>query len=201
MTLCDSSDVKDFLGISSTDSSEDTFITSLCSRVSDTIATALDRTLEASSSYITEVRDGDGTEVFYTREWPINSISEIRVRDSIQSDFSTGDVVSSSNYEYDPLKGRIILTAGDAFRDIKRSTRIVYSAGYSSSGFSLPGEIKQSAVYLTSFLYLDSRREGGEARLGLGAKTLMEGGTIQSIVRELPSYLYGPLMAYRKRHV
>jgi hypothetical protein len=201
MTLCGSSDVKDFLGISSTDTSEEVFLTSLASRVSDTVTSALGRTLEASSSYITEVRDGDGAEVIYTRQWPINSISEIRVRDSIGSDFSTGDVISSSNYEYDVLKGRIILTAGDWFNDLKRSTRIVYSAGYSSSGFELPGEIKQAAVYLASFLYLDSRREGGEARLGLGSKSLMEGGTIQSIIRELPPYLYGPLIAHRKRNV
>jgi hypothetical protein len=201
MSLCGSSDVKDFLGISSSDVSDDTFITGLCARVSDSIAAALGRTLETGSSHITEVRDGDGTGVIHTRQWPVNSISEIRVRDTIGSDFSTGDTVGSSDYEYDPLTGRIVLTSGGTFGDFMRSAKIVYSAGYSSSGFALPGEIKQAAVYLVSFLYLDSRREGGEARLGLGSKSLMDGGTIQSIIRELPPYLHGPLMAHRRRNV
>jgi len=74
------------------------------------------------------IGDGDGSAVFFTSQWPINSITELKIGDDVISAASDWD---EDGYFFYNSEGKIYYENGfDAYRE---NVRLKYNAGYATT--------------------------------------------------------------------
>jgi len=190
MSFVTLSQVKDYLDIPSGTTDHDDFLSGVAARVSGILEEYLDRQIEAGD-VTDEVRDGDGSDTIYTRQWPVNSVSKVETRYTLSGSWSE---VDSSDYEFDGDRGRIILKSG-FFPAGERTVRLSYNAGYSA----IPSALVQACLELTALVWLDSKK--GEMRLGLSSLGAGEGGSQAFVQRKLPEMLLKAVNRYKRRAV
>jgi hypothetical protein len=141
-------EVKDALDISKI--IQDDIIVRLIDDVSSAIETFCDRQFK-SRDYTNEDYDGDGSNVIYTKEYPINSISSLY--DDPDRNFTSSYLIDPSNYVFYSEEGKIqlITTTGSSgmllgnFSRGAKNIRINYNAGYDA----IPYDLRMIATEIT----------------------------------------------------
>ncbi|MBD3403521.1 hypothetical protein GF420_11540 [candidate division GN15 bacterium] len=152
--------VEQYLGksIDKVDASlEQSRIEALIDAVSAHIESYCDRKFQAASG-LSEVFDGDGTEEYWTANWPITDTPTISYWDGTQWIEATSSLYPRA---MDADIGRIYFTQGDTFFKGKNNWRVVYSYGYAVA--SVPADLKQATYELVHRLYLRAQGKQGIA--------------------------------------
>ena len=121
-------DVKAFLGIGQTDTTNDVFLESWISACSTAAQSFLNRKIRGRT--FTEYHDGGWPYIFVNNP-PIRSITSIY--DDTARDFAAGTLVASTDYHYDgdlADQGRVQLYNVGAFSTGVRNVKIVYAGGF-----------------------------------------------------------------------
>lgn len=137
-------DVRKYLGLATTFTTDDDFIGTLITSVSAQIESYCDRILAEHT--VTEYLDGDGKSVIILSEYPINSITTIH--DDVDRAYTSSTLIASTDYSYDDngivkLDG---ITTSIGINNIK----IIYSAGYKV----LPADLAMAVKKLVAYEYL-----------------------------------------------
>lgn len=145
------SDCKTWLGISSTDTSNDDIIEDIIESVTDQFANELNRNLEVST--YTVYLDGTGTDSIFLPVYPIVSITSIHVDpDRV---YGADTLLSTDDYIYYSETGEISRTGYGYFSKGKQIIKVVYVGGYTTSGTSitLPKDLQKAAKDQVKFLF------------------------------------------------
>lgn len=131
----------------------------------------------------TDYYDGDGTDVLYVDNFPINSISTIYN----DSDLEYGADTEVTEYIYYSTTGMIILE-DDNFYDYNQAVKIVYNAGYSVIPYDLKKACKDQVKYE---FYQWKNNQEGVTSVSLGGETVTKqeiDGMLPQVVKVLDLY-------------
>lgn len=144
--------LREYLKKEATDTTDDTLLTKIISRVSEKIEKKCNRTFLAANH--TEYFAGNGINKQYIKNWPINSVTSIHVDDDrawgSDSAVAAEDIIISSQNP-----GMIILADGEIFTktvDGIENVRIIYNGGYST----IPTDLEQACIELCCIEYIKS---------------------------------------------
>ena len=153
--ILDKSDVKNFLGIPSAASADDTLITTIIAQIEAEIKTYCKRKYFQATS-LTEYYDGDGTDILLLKEYPIVSVTSLyddtdRVYGS-DTKIGSADIIIYGDEGYIRLDG-LSFTKGE------KNIKITYKAGYGTGTgeTAMPEDLKLALVMLASAVYLEGK--------------------------------------------
>jgi hypothetical protein len=175
---------KDFLKIPSAETSMDSMVEHWINAASQFIETRTDRKLKAQS--IIEYQSGRKSNCILTREYPINSISEIKVDSSgLFTDPNT--IIESSNYgigeEACYVIGRDIL-----FPVGHRNIKITYNGGFST----IPTDLIDATCWLIAQYRMI--RDSGD----IGRPQRGKGDESSTILQTAPQYVLDIINSYKR---
>jgi Phage gp6-like head-tail connector protein len=170
--------VKSWLGLTGT--SDDTLLTRLITAESIHIQSYLYRTIAATA--YTETRDGPDNDRLALANWPINSVSLVKIDDVIVP--ASTDLVASQGYSFTE---RFIELSGYWFTKGRGNVVVTYNAGYATTPFDL----EQACIELVVRRYRERDR--------IGAKSKSVGGeTISYDTAAFPDSVKEILQTYKK---
>jgi hypothetical protein len=140
--------VKEFLGIPTATTTDDTFLQNVITRISDDIEKECGRTFHASD--LTEYYNGDGTDTLVLKNFPINSIASIH--DDTDRVYGSDSLISASDYIFYSDEGMIQLD-GLTFMKGLRNVKVVYNAGYST----IPTDLEKACIQRVCADYLEAK--------------------------------------------
>lgn len=146
--LTTTANVKEFLGIGTAVTDDDTFIQNLITRVSDDIEKECGRTF-ADATY-TEYRSGDSTGLLLLDQYPINSITSIH--DDIDRDYGADCLIDADDYSYYSDSGIVELDGLTFCRGVN-NVKIVYNAGYTT----IPTDLEQACIKRVAVEYITGK--------------------------------------------
>ena len=148
-------DAKEQLGIPTGVTTDDNVVTRIINSVTDQIEKYLDRKVLSRS--FTEYQDGRRNNRILTGQWPVTSVAELW--DDPASEFTDTTLqFAASDFALDGdtgdgATGIVLLRSGNAnnrqFIQGTRNIKIVYTAGYTSTPYS----ILEAAMFGISFFY------------------------------------------------
>lgn len=141
-----------FLKKQTADTSDDTLLQSIITRVSAEVAKRCNRNFIAE--VVTEYHKGDGSPELLIRRPPVNSVTSIHIdSDRVwgsDTAIDSGDIIISAE-----IHGMIILD-GDVFEkgiDIE-NVRVIYNGGYTA----IPADLERNVLRLCAWDYLEASR-------------------------------------------
>jgi hypothetical protein len=154
-------DVKESMGISSGDTSQDNLIIRKINQATLMIERYCGRNFLAAD--YTEYYDGDGGSELTLRHYPVNSVASLSYRNttSNENDFTTYDTV---DYFIDATAGR--LKSLGSWWGSYDTWKVVYNAGYST----IPDDLAEVCASLAAYLANSNTSSGGT-----GIKSKQEG--------------------------
>lgn len=166
-------DVKYFLNIN--DNSQDDFLRKLTDMTTAKINNLCKRNV--SYSRINEVIDGEGGNIIWLKNYPVEKVEYIKYREesgNFEYDLFGGEPIEDNVY-LDQLSGKLILLNGYILPYGSSNVQIKYFAGYAESApdpvNELPLDLKWVALMMTAESYLKSFQTAGaenfSKRLGL----------------------------------
>jgi len=174
--------VKSYLGLTGSD--YDSLLTSLVAAASQAIEEYCRR--EFNSAERTEYHDGRGAASLLLNQWPVSDIASIY--DDLNRDFTSGTVVDSDDYTFEPKSGRVRLLQG-RFQDGVRNVKVTYTAGYEN----VPDDVAQACALLAA-AWFNKGRQGGD---GLADETLGDYRATYD-AEPWPAAIYALLAPYRQ---
>jgi len=163
-------DVKQYLDISDSVTSEDDFLLELATAAQNVVTEYTGHTF--SSADTSAYYNGTGLEFLYIKA-PIISLSTVKYAGS-KSGISTATALTETDdYVYYPQTGRIELTSGTLFPFGAQNIYVEYVYGYNT----VPSSVKQATIEIAVKAYKDHRK----GRFGVFSKTLDS----QAAVREI----------------
>lgn len=154
--LCTVSDVKENLGISSSDSSHDSLIIRKINQATDMIETYTGRRF-ALTTYTNEQYDGTRTDQIILKQRPVTALTAFGRRDTLlnEDDFET---IDSQLYFLDSDAGvlDLLFAAGGQWN----GWQFTYTAGYTT----IPAAIAESAASLAAYLVSNPIAAGSSVR-------------------------------------
>lgn len=142
--LCTLSDVKETLGISSSDTSQDNLIIRKINQATEMIERYCDRRF-ALTTYTNEEYDSTRTNQIVLRNRPVTVFTSLSTRDSSQNEDDWQDV-ETTLYFVDNNSG--VLDLNYTFGGSWNRAKATYSAGYSV----IPSDLSEACVTLAAFL-------------------------------------------------
>lgn len=142
--------VKSWLGITST--TDDALLTRLITAESSYIQTWISRTI-ASTAY-NETRSGSGTPIMVTAQYPIISVSSLKINEN------TIPATTSALVPGYMFLNRTITLIGYVFTNANMNVKIAYTAGYATT----PPDIEQACIELVSIRYRERDRIGASSK-------------------------------------
>ncbi len=166
-------DVKYFLNI--TDNSQDDFLRKLIDMTTAKINNLCKRNVSYARIY--EVIDGEGDNVIWLKNYPVEKVEYIKYRTdsgNFDNDLFGGEPIEDNVY-LDQASGKVILLNGIQLPYGSSNVKIKYYAGYVESApdpvNELPLDLKWVALMMTAESYLKSFQSSGNEnftkRLGL----------------------------------
>ena len=185
MSLVTLAKYKSYLGI--TDTTKDTDLTDLQSAVEKRVKEYLNRDLEPTT-YTDELYNGNGKYELILRQFPLVSISSIKVYDGIDSNNAETWTTLVEHTDYDrliiPKEAYSVILDGYRFVRGLQNYKITYVAGYGTVGTggttSIPDDIQQACKELLKITYANSPISG-DNRLGFLSISDNAGGGSQSL--------------------
>ena len=150
MALATISDLKSLLSVTHTD--DDTLFTRIVASASSYFEKQIGRTLSVSS--VTEVQDGTGGRVIVPSQYPLVSVTSLKI---------DGETISASTgYGVDGyyLDGDVIRLRGSFACVGEGNIELAYSAGYST----IPSDVVQAVLELSAIMYRERDRFGQQSR-------------------------------------
>lgn len=166
-------DVKYFLNI--TDNNQDDFLRKLIDMTTAKINNLCKRNVSYARIY--EVIDGEGDNVIWLKNYPVEKVEYIKYRTdsgNFDNDLFGGEPIEDNVY-LDQISGKVILLNGIQLPYGSSNVKIKYYAGYVESApdpvNELPLDLKWVALMMTAESYLKSFQSSGNEnftkRLGL----------------------------------
>ncbi|NOY60303.1 MAG: hypothetical protein GXO75_15445 [Calditrichaeota bacterium] len=130
-------EIKDWLGIASTDTSKDSFVETLRDAVTKIVETYIQKPV--ITRQFTEYHDGEGKSTLLLDQYPVyltrdsnNDPSNMSIYDDTDRGFSSSYLISPEDYTVDEDTGLVKLYGSDTFfADGKNNVKAVYWAGLS----------------------------------------------------------------------
>lgn len=169
--LCTREDLKTYLRIPSTDTSQDAFLDHLVTRTTAFIQSYTRQTLLETTH--TEYFSGNGSSRTVVKEMPVTAVTVLTDDKSGQADFDYTDADLNVEFGFEEW-GLIVLMNGLTFRKPDsiyppRNYKVTYTAGYSS----VPDDLRQVAVELAARTYYrKEHQKQGKATHSLGGETV-----------------------------
>lgn len=190
-------DVKETLGIPSSDHSKDNLIIRKINQATVMIENYTGRRFKATD-YVEDV-DSSGTDQLILKQRPINSLTSIQQRDTTEND-DDFEVIDSEYYFYDANAGVVEGVIG--FTGGWNGWRVTYNAGYTV----IPSDVAEACATLASYLVANgtsstnvkSKQEGQrkieyfDASTGGGSNNIFDQLGIDDILNSYANY---PLLA------
>jgi hypothetical protein len=176
---------KAYLKIPTVETSMDSMIELFINASSQMLESEIDRKIKAQS--ITEVHHGRDSNIIMLNEWPVNSITELR----IGSDFSDPlTIIDPDDYSIGDEENCIILT-NRRFGRGYNNTRIIYNGGYSA----VPSDLEHACLWMV--FYYRMMRESGD----IGRTSKGKGDESISILQEAPLDVKNTIARYRRMEI
>lgn len=144
MALCTIEEVRDYLGITGTNTTANEVIDRLCDTVTELFNTYCGRVLESTEH--TEYYSCHGSDYLVLNNYPITSVSGIW--DDIDRVWESTTEISSDDYLLD---GNVLYLNDLYFSNYIKSVKVIYTAGYTEA--TLPADLKQAAIMEVVHLY------------------------------------------------
>lgn len=152
-------EAKTFLKISA--SSEDSVIEDFINRASIWANDYTGRRLKSRSN--SDVYDGDGSDLLLLRDYPLVSITDLRIDDGSYS--GAPPQTTSDDYTLNLPSGLIKLKNGVLFVKGFQNVAITYTAGYTTA----PETVKEAVLLYVGHLY---RRQYADQKFGVQSETV-----------------------------
>lgn len=181
--------VKTYVKANATD--HDAVLTRIADGVSEKIDTYIRRPFVTRS--IVEVREGNGKQVLPLRQFPVQSVTQVRIRYSL---LDAWNVIAATEYELDGFRGYLYLKQL-YWPQIPQGCEMTYSAGFAAQdSVDLPQDVVQAALDFVKFVYDRWKAD----TVSLGSLNLQQGGSAV-IVPNLPKDVTDTLERYVKRRL
>lgn len=184
MALATLDQLKTQLNFQSSDTRYDTKLTLFLEAGSQWVENYCQRAF--SQTTYTEIIHGNGSNLITTRQWPITSVTEIRVSES-QDWTNASTLLDASSYGTDPDQTGIWLFS-DATPTAYNSVRVIYQAGYAT----IPYDLQLANILISEWFYkLQNRGDSGRTSVG-------KQGENASILADVPPMVKTILQPYKR---
>jgi hypothetical protein len=187
--LIELSDLKGFLSIPDANTDQDTELETLINYLSDLFDVATARHLRSGTR--TELRDGDGTEDLYLRDWPIEEQdgSSVVLYIDYDREYAETSKIERSDFMVYQDTGLIRLE-NDVFPCFPQVAKVIFPGGY----HTIPGDLRLAIKEACMFF----RKRGKNAAVGVSSISASPGGTITYLKTDLPKTVQTILARYRR---
>ena len=178
--------VKSYLGVEG--ANHDALLDQIADGVSERVEAYTGRTFVTRA--VTETLDGDGKQFLYLRNYPVVSVTSLKIRYSLLDEWTVLNVAAET--VLDARRGRLYLNSMH-FPWGPLSIEVVYSAGWGAQdAVALPQDLVQAALDYVKFVY-DRKTVGATlaASMTIGPNTV-------SVVPDIPTDVKRVLDSYRK---
>jgi uncharacterized phiE125 gp8 family phage protein len=178
--------VKTYLGIEG--ATHDAMLEVLADGVSERIEAYLGRAFVTRS--VTETLDGNGKQFIFLRNYPVQSVTSLRIRYSLLDEWT--ELTVAAETVLDQRLGRLYLTS-TCFPKGPLAVEVTYQAGFGAQdNAALPADVVQAALDYLKFVY-DRKTSGATvaASMTIGPNTI-------SVVPDIPADVKRALDAYKK---
>ena len=188
MSLTSRSSAKVYLGIASGDTSDDTLLDTLVLVADGLIKGILGGRILEAASYTLKL-DGSGRNFLRLPQWPINSITSIKIDPSWQ--FGDGSLVDAASYDFDAESGIVYFGTGCTFEwgattvwpEGIRNIQVIGNLGYSS----LPKDVVHAANIVVADVFTRAKQlEGGQSQSEMVSEDL--GDRVDDYAKELSDW-------------
>ena len=176
---------KDFMGIPTSDVTKDGRYEFFINAASGVIQTYCERQFLQATRV--ERHDGRLSDTLVTREWPVSSVTEVRV--AADWDFTNANSLYDAN-DFAVEKGSVIRLRNKLFPKGKLNVQVTYVSGYLFA--NLPADLQLCCLQLAEW-YLALR---DDRRIGVTNKS--KSGENIGFVGDLPDYVTSILINYRR---
>jgi len=192
--LCLIADVRNFLGVPTTDTDQDENIAAYIEAACDHIERHLGRTLMYQSTPYTEYFEiMNPTSIIYLKQSPIIAITSVDDGWDVYSASGT-TLTADQDYFVSSSERAKLVRIGAKWSTGRRSVRVVYSGGYAAQS-NVPEALKQCAVEVTAILWHQGKL--GDGRLGLSGKS-GGGGGVSGFSEGIPASLMARINQFRR---
>ena len=175
---------KSWLKIPNATVTDDTLVELLINAASQTIEAECNRKLVAQS--VVEFRHGKSSNIMMLREWPINSVTEVKF--DLQSAFTSPEtLVSPGDYTIGDDKMSLIFHSRQIPRGYN-NVKITYNAGYATT----PSDLEMACLWVVSWMYQIRKSDDiGRSAKGKGDESTAFG-------QDAPDYVKTTIMRYKR---
>ena len=175
---------KTYLKIPTGETSMDTLVEFWINAASQYIETETERKLKAQS--LVEYINGRKANMILTRQWPINSISELRIdQGGLFTDAST--LVDASEYAVGDDEAIIVLR-NLMFPAGYRNIKLTYNAGFAA----IPPDLEDACLWMVQ--YFRMMRDSGD----IGRPSKGKEGESSTILQSAPQHVRDAISRYRR---
>lgn len=184
MALSTLAKAKSHLGIPTSDTTNDARVQLFLDAASQRIETYCDRVFEAQST--TEYHNGNGTNIIVTNQYPINSITEIRISNA--HDWTVDEIDADDLFVADRNQ---VIVYSSRFPKGFANIRAIYNAGY----VTIPFDLELACLWFVEFYY--KHRERGD----MGRTSIGKGDESVGILAQAPTMILEILNDYKRTEV
>jgi uncharacterized phiE125 gp8 family phage protein len=143
--------LKEYLGIKTANTDDDTFLTNLITRISDDMERQCHRAFHAAT--YTQYYKGDGTSKLLLKQYPVNSVASIY--DDVDRVWGADTAIDAGDISISQECEGLIILKDDIFSesDDIENIKITYNAGYST----IPTDLEFACIKLCAADYLESK--------------------------------------------
>jgi len=176
---------KVYLKIPTAELTMDSMVELFINASSQMIESETDRKLKAQS--LTEVHHGRNSNIIMMNEWPVNSITELRVG----GDFSdAATIIDPSEYSIGDESNCVILK-NRRFDRGYNNVQIIYNGGYAA----IPSDLEHACLWMV--YYYRMMRESGD----IGRPSKGKGDESISVLQEAPNDVKNVIARYRRMEI
>lgn len=178
--LCTLDDVKLILGLSTSVSDMDDFIEDIITSKTVSITNYIGFKQILSADY-TEYYDGNGSDLLFPYNIPLNTVTEI----NICSDWVWGSDTTVGSTDYRIVNNSYIILKDTVFTTGSQNVKLIYNAGYDT----IPYDLKMVCIQECSRLYNEKESIGIVTRTdSKGGVTRVEKGFMKQSIEVMDNY-------------
>jgi uncharacterized phiE125 gp8 family phage protein len=175
---------KSYLKIPSGVTSDDALVELFINAASADLERDCDRLFKAQT--ITEYQDGKGHNAILLREWPLNSITEVRV--DAGSDFTDADTLLDADEYRIHDEENALIRVNALWPKGYRNIKIIYNAGFAT----IPADLEHAVLWIVTWYYKIRNAED------IGRSTKSKEGETVSYSQEMPKHILNIVDKYKR---
>ena len=175
---------KTYLKIPSTETSQDALVEFFINAASQDVESETNRKLKAQSH--TEYQHGRKSNTLLLREFPINSVTELRI-DSTSNFTDAQTLMDTDDYRIADDKNALVLLNG-VFPNGYQNIRAIYNAGYTT----VPSDLEHACLWLVFYYHKMRIAED------IGRSSKSKGDESMSMLQEAPANVRNTIQRYKR---